>query len=66
MIMMVKKGTIFVRYVYATEKGMEHLAILEQITDDILIQRIPKEVGMPPMPPIDFVRKHWRDGELRV
>lgn len=61
-----KKDSIYVRYLYATEKGLKMLEAMSEGTDEFIIQRIPKEQGTPPLPPLSFVKEQWKLGEIRV
>ena len=43
---------VYVRYVFLTKKGLELMEIVENIAQsDVAIERIPKEDGLPPLPP---------------
>jgi len=61
-----EKDGIYIRYLYATEKGLKMLEAMSEGTDEFIIERIPKELGEPPLPPMSFVRGQWKLGEIRV
>lgn len=41
---------VYVRYVYLTEKCLRLLESLEKVTDEIDLQKIPKDQELPPLP----------------
>lgn len=62
-----KKDAIYVRYVYLTEKGLKMLEALDEYLDEIAVERIHEDEGMPPAPPKRMRDAHWvKDGKLRV